>query len=214
MTDDRKHIAPFYCCYLLQSIAKRSTYIGSTPNPLRRLRQHNGDLKNGGAFRTKRGRPWAMIALVYGFPTNIAALQFEWAWTNPHFSLYIPDEVHKPSRTVSTVSKSGRTVTKIKRPRLSATSKLGLLHDILSHSDYFGKWPLRVKIFDDSMSRSWVAWVSRSGKTLPPWIQAECDIRTVPAETLSVLRKKRNRIRDNFGGIESLDISNGIEMQG
>lgn len=73
----------FFACYLLRSLHPKhpySTYIGFTVNPYRRLRQHNGEIANG-AKRTKRKRPWKMVALIYGFTTKVAALQFEWACT-------------------------------------------------------------------------------------------------------------------------------------
>ncbi|KAI8898619.1 hypothetical protein BC833DRAFT_589260 [Globomyces pollinis-pini] len=78
----------FYCCYLLLSKAEgcsNCVYVGSTPNPMRRIRQHNGDI-TGGAKKTMKKRPWDMIVVVYGFPSKFAALQFEWAWQNPHKS--------------------------------------------------------------------------------------------------------------------------------
>lgn len=81
----------FFACYLLTSLCPRfkgHTYIGYTLNPRRRIRQHNGEIGSG-AWRTKRKRPWEMVLCIYGFPTNIAALQFEWAWQHPVESLAV-----------------------------------------------------------------------------------------------------------------------------
>ena len=81
----------FVGCYLLRSLDPahpRSTYVGFTVNPLRRVRQHNGEIQ-GGARRTKKKRPWAFVALVDGFASQVEALQFEWAWQHPGRSLAV-----------------------------------------------------------------------------------------------------------------------------
>ncbi|PHH89489.1 hypothetical protein CDD83_5984 [Cordyceps sp. RAO-2017] len=79
MTRLQGPLPALYTVYVLRSTVRHaSLYIGSTPNPPRRLKQHNGDTK-GGAARTARHRlrPWEMIVLVAGFPSMIAALKFE-----------------------------------------------------------------------------------------------------------------------------------------
>ncbi|XP_057953297.1 structure-specific endonuclease subunit slx1 [Malania oleifera] len=81
----------FFACYLLASLCPRfkgHTYIGFTINPRRRIKQHNGE-KRCGAWWTKSKRPWEMVLCIYGFPNNVSALQFEWAWQHPTESLAV-----------------------------------------------------------------------------------------------------------------------------
>ena len=68
--------------YLLEATNK-STYVGATVDLDKRLRQHNKEIK-GGAVATSqkvlKGEQRTRICHVAGFPTWVAALQFEWRW--------------------------------------------------------------------------------------------------------------------------------------
>lgn len=55
------------------------TYAGVSPDPVRRLRQHNGEIKGGAKYTTGKGCGWEHICLVSGFKDKIQAMQFEWA---------------------------------------------------------------------------------------------------------------------------------------
>lgn len=55
---------PAWFVYVLQSQARRRTYVGITKDPLARLDQHNGH-SPGGARSTRGARPW-VIARVFG----------------------------------------------------------------------------------------------------------------------------------------------------
>ncbi|XP_061392458.1 structure-specific endonuclease subunit SLX1 homolog [Musca vetustissima] len=81
----------FFGVYLLcsHSLEKRYSgkcYIGFTVNPNRRIKQHNRGKDFGGAKKTSNKGPWKMVMIVHGFPNNISALQFEWAWQQPSLS--------------------------------------------------------------------------------------------------------------------------------
>ncbi|XP_023034277.2 structure-specific endonuclease subunit SLX1 homolog [Drosophila willistoni] len=89
--DDIAHKGHFYGVYLLcsQSLDSRyhgKCYVGFTVNPKRRIKQHNRGREFGGAKKTSSKGPWQMVMIVHGFPNNISALQFEWAWQQPTLS--------------------------------------------------------------------------------------------------------------------------------
>jgi predicted GIY-YIG superfamily endonuclease len=63
--------------YIIQN--KGSTYAGVSPDPIKRLRKHNGELSGGAKYTQSRGSGWTHVCLVHGFQTKIQALQFEWA---------------------------------------------------------------------------------------------------------------------------------------
>jgi predicted GIY-YIG superfamily endonuclease len=57
----------------------KCTYAGVSPDPVRRLRQHNSEIKGGAKYTTSKGPGWKHFCLVSGFQDKIQAMQFEWA---------------------------------------------------------------------------------------------------------------------------------------
>lgn len=130
----------FYCVYLLQSLPKPgSFYVGSTPDPVRRLRQHNGYINKGGAFRTKKMgfRPWVMVACVCGFPSKVAALQFELALQHPFKSRHILVKISKSAKSAAVVH-----------------HRMGNIR-LLVESTAFRRMALEVWIFNDLVYETW-----------------------------------------------------------
>lgn len=62
-----------WCVYLLRS--GNRTYIGSTTDPRRRLRQHNGEIVGGA--RATRGKTWQLMCWLEGFPNRSVACRWE-----------------------------------------------------------------------------------------------------------------------------------------
>lgn len=62
--------------YVLVSRSSASTYVGTSNDAERRLRQHNG-LERGGARRTRAGRPWLCARLHGPFPDRGSAQSAE-----------------------------------------------------------------------------------------------------------------------------------------
>ena len=68
--------------YIIEN--KGYTYVGVSPDPVRRLRQHNGEIKGGAKYTTSKGPGWNHICLISGFQDKIQAMQFEWAVKHVH----------------------------------------------------------------------------------------------------------------------------------
>ncbi|KAL9100623.1 MAG: hypothetical protein Q9163_004024 [Psora crenata] len=152
-----KPIPAFYCCYLLRStVCNSKLYVGSTPDPKRRLGQHNGQSK-GGAVYTARNylQPWEMTCMVTGFPSRIAALQFEWAWRNTHVTKRIAnDQRITVGKATDKPSRSGRARKCPAPPRPSLNDKLANLQ-LLLRAPSFARLPLAVRFFCEDVCHLW-----------------------------------------------------------
>jgi len=64
-----------YCVYLIKS--GNYSYVGMTNNFFRRLRQHNGEIKGGAKYTSKRN-DWYPVLIIDNFPDKRSACQCEW----------------------------------------------------------------------------------------------------------------------------------------
>ncbi|KAJ4256775.1 Slx4p interacting protein [Fusarium torreyae] len=151
MSQLARPIPALYTVYVLRSTVRHaSIYIGSTPNPPRRLKQHNG-VARGGAVRTSRDtlRPWEPIIVVTGFPSSIAALKFEWALTNPHLTLHISTD-----ERITKAAPKAKGKRKARRPIHSLKSVVSNLH-LLIGVPSFARWPLTLHFFAKESKKAW-----------------------------------------------------------
>jgi structure-specific endonuclease subunit SLX1 len=156
-----------------------------------------------------------MVCIVVGFPSNIAALQFEWAWHNAHLTRHIsPEERISFATTRMKKSKTGKVSKRPGRPRTSLTDKLSNLH-LLLRAPYFSKWPLEARFFSQDVFKMWMNWTARIDKQMTPSINVYLDLpQTKPEEAEAEFssaqpqpsqRRKRKADLIGRGGVEGVD---------
>jgi len=127
---------------MLNSLSrKQQTYIGFTVEPRRRLRQHNGEIKAGGAKKTKKWRPWKMVLCIWGFPSKIAALQFEYAWQHPTVCRHFKGSAARLGFNQLTFRGRQRAI-------YGVAKNIQLLFEMLQVKPYC-RMPLRIHILDE-----------------------------------------------------------------
>jgi len=127
-----------------------------------------------------------MAAIVSGFPSKIAALQFEWSLQNTHLTRHIPTEERITARhTVQTFStKTGRARKRIKRPRDSLNDKLSNLH-LLLRVKSFARWPLTLHFFAEDVYKAWGRMCKKTLGSLSPTLSIVTDFATAAIPTTS-----------------------------
>ncbi|OII75898.1 GIY-YIG catalytic domain-containing protein [Cryptosporidium andersoni] len=155
MSGSLKINIPSHFCYLLLSESKKkASYIGYTVNPVRRLRQHNGEIKKG-AKKTKSGIPWYMAICINGFPNRIAALRFEWAWQHPHICKATRSQIIVWG--ITRVSKrSGKFI--LNRKQWSVQQRIGILLCMVSIEPWC-KMNLSIYIMDRNSIDIIINWI-------------------------------------------------------
>ena len=58
---------------------KGCTYAGVSPDPIKRLKKHNGEISGGAKYTLSKGNGWEHVCIISGFQTKIQSMQFEWA---------------------------------------------------------------------------------------------------------------------------------------
>ncbi|EOA84287.1 uncharacterized protein SETTUDRAFT_93729 [Exserohilum turcica Et28A] len=191
---ESRPIPAFYCCYLLRSRNRKALYIGSTPNPARRLGQHNGSTR-GGAKRTsmQAKRPWEMTCIVTGFPSSSAALQFEWAWQNTHATRHIDRETRRGDLSKPKTNASPSRAKRNARPPRSLHARLKNLHHLLGAAS-FTRWPLHIRFFASDVFAQWEQHMAATKARLPSTIT----VRLTPAELPRLAPDVESEMRTHF----------------
>ena len=138
-----------------------------------------------------------MVLLVYGFPSKTAALQFEWAWQNPHLSRQAPTATKTVIR--------GK-VARRKSSQIPLTQRVEILREMLGFEGW-RRWPLKVAILDKCVGKAWEDIGAKEGIRSVSWkflgdAVVESDLEQGGSE--------QDRQRDlNLRKLGTLDLSDG-----
>lgn len=92
-----------WVCYVLKSKVSEKTYVGSTNDIQKRIRQHNKEIK-GGAKATKMGGPYKIILLITGFKNRSVACQYEWLLKHPEGKKKVSPKFRRPNGKINSVN--------------------------------------------------------------------------------------------------------------
>jgi structure-specific endonuclease subunit SLX1 len=152
-----------------------------------------------------------MTCVVAGFPSNIAALQFEWAWQNAHLTRHIPhdERISFATTRIKTSPKTGRTRRRPGRPKASLTDKLSNLH-LLVRVPYFSKWPLELRFFSEDVFQFWNTWCQRVdaqiSSTIKVWLDKPKQDHDLVSQPKSERTRKRRKLDEvGKGGVNGID---------
>lgn len=152
-----------------------------------------------------------MTCVVAGFPSNIAALQFEWAWHNAHLTRHIPTEerISFATTRTKTTKKTGKVSKRPGRPRTSLTDKLSNLH-LLLRVPYFSQWPLEVSFFSEDAYEVWQKWCERVDGNIRSGIRVYLDLPKVDEDRFQITSGQQPAKRRQIdllgqGGVEGVD---------
>ncbi len=162
-------------------------------------------------MRTSRKnlRPWEMAVTVTGFPSKIAALQFEWAWHNTHITKKIAD-AQRITKPIQKSPKTGQSRRRTVKPYEKPAVKIQNLH-LLLRVPSFARWPLQVRFFCKDLYQIWQVWNDRVDTRIKSRNKVLLDVKqpeeAVDDKEMSIQAKgKRKRGTLGKGGVDGLDI--------
>jgi hypothetical protein len=144
-----------------------------------------------------------MVLLVHGFPSKIAALQFEWAWQNPHLSRQAPLEAKLALR------KKVEGKTRYTKPRMSMLQAVEIVREMVGFGGW-RKWPLKVAILDEDVVKAWMTVGKKEGIRDIEWsIIGE----EVSEDEVEEGGNKQEQKRDlNLKKLKTLDLNDGASL--